>query len=339
VISQLPMPRDFPDELLSAYLDGELTPSERAQVEEHLQSCAADRQLLEELRALRRDVAALPRASVSHSFSERVIQAAVSRSRVAPPVAAKPSSSRRRLVVAAIALGLAACLLVVIRLRPLVTPVRNDPATLGAGQPPLAGAERLLAPLHVSLPDENEALVLRLRIPKHVSPAELLDVALHASGIQDRPTSDATTGAMALGRAYHEQLLRRVGADAGQESTALAAATVPAADALYIEAPLAQLEAALQALAAMELRSMELAAEARLAWERATPFQPQGEGASGATQRFPEGQPFAQRLNAGLFRLANGPAPLAPAANPTTIGKSSRYRVRVLILVEQIDAP
>ena len=70
------MTREFPDELLSAYLDGELSPADRAQVERHLANNEADRSLLSELQALRSEVAALPPAAISSDFADRVVQAA-----------------------------------------------------------------------------------------------------------------------------------------------------------------------------------------------------------------------------------------------------------------------
>ena len=40
------MTREFPDELLSAFLDGELSPVERDQIERHLAASEADRQAI-----------------------------------------------------------------------------------------------------------------------------------------------------------------------------------------------------------------------------------------------------------------------------------------------------
>src|SRR4051794_2016738 len=71
------MTREFPDELLSAFLDDELSPAERTQVEKHLAASEADRLLLAELKSLRSDVASLPQATVSPDFADRVVRAAV----------------------------------------------------------------------------------------------------------------------------------------------------------------------------------------------------------------------------------------------------------------------
>jgi anti-sigma factor RsiW len=51
----------FDDELLSAYVDGELTAAERAQVEERLRTDPQAAQLVEELRSLSRAIKAMPR--------------------------------------------------------------------------------------------------------------------------------------------------------------------------------------------------------------------------------------------------------------------------------------
>lgn len=68
---------DLPqEELLSAYLDGELTADERARVEELLAESAEYRQLLEELRALRNNLQALPRHTLPADFSQGVLQQA-----------------------------------------------------------------------------------------------------------------------------------------------------------------------------------------------------------------------------------------------------------------------
>jgi anti-sigma factor RsiW len=71
------MTRPFPDELLSAFLDDELEPADREQVEQHLAASEADRLLVAELQRLRGDVAALAPAEVSDEFTDRVLAAAL----------------------------------------------------------------------------------------------------------------------------------------------------------------------------------------------------------------------------------------------------------------------
>src|SRR5262245_46112413 len=71
------MTRPFSDELLSAFLDDELEPADREQVEQHLATSEADRLLVAELRRLRGDVAALPTVTVSDDFTDRVLAAAL----------------------------------------------------------------------------------------------------------------------------------------------------------------------------------------------------------------------------------------------------------------------
>jgi anti-sigma factor RsiW len=71
------MTRPFPDELLSAFLDDELEPADREQVEQHLAASEADRLLVAELQRLRGEVAALPPVEVSSDFTDRVLAAAL----------------------------------------------------------------------------------------------------------------------------------------------------------------------------------------------------------------------------------------------------------------------
>ncbi len=63
-------------ELLSAYLDGELTAAERAQVEQLLAADPAARQLLEEFRALGKTLQSLPREKLGEDLDSRVLQLA-----------------------------------------------------------------------------------------------------------------------------------------------------------------------------------------------------------------------------------------------------------------------
>jgi|GEM_PF-6174597 len=64
------------DELVSAYLDGELTPAEQARVERLLADDPHLRQLHEELRALRSSFEALPRHRLNEDLSQRVLRTA-----------------------------------------------------------------------------------------------------------------------------------------------------------------------------------------------------------------------------------------------------------------------
>jgi anti-sigma factor RsiW len=71
------MTRGFSDELFSAFLDDELEPADREQVEQHLAASEADRLLVAELQRLRGEVAALPPFEVSNHFTNRVLAAAL----------------------------------------------------------------------------------------------------------------------------------------------------------------------------------------------------------------------------------------------------------------------
>src|SRR5689334_3841490 len=64
------------EELISAYVDGELTTEERAQVELWLAESAEARQLYEEWLAVRAAMSALPRQSVGRNLSASVLHRA-----------------------------------------------------------------------------------------------------------------------------------------------------------------------------------------------------------------------------------------------------------------------
>jgi negative regulator of sigma E activity len=64
------------DELISAYLDGELSGDERARAEQLLAAQPESRQLLEELTALRASLQALPRHSLEEGFADAVLRRA-----------------------------------------------------------------------------------------------------------------------------------------------------------------------------------------------------------------------------------------------------------------------
>jgi hypothetical protein len=70
------MNREFSDELISAYLDGELTSEEQALVEQQLMDSAEHRKLFAELRALRGSLQSLPSHRLGDDFAERVLKRA-----------------------------------------------------------------------------------------------------------------------------------------------------------------------------------------------------------------------------------------------------------------------
>ena len=96
------------DELISAYLDGEVTSQERAQVEQRLRTDPQWQQTLEELRTLRETLQALPRQKLDARFRQRVLQkvheqpAPEAALTASPPVAPAPpkgpASSTRKVL-------------------------------------------------------------------------------------------------------------------------------------------------------------------------------------------------------------------------------------------------
>jgi hypothetical protein len=124
------------EEMLSAYVDGELTGPERAEVEAWLTTDAAARHLLDELRAVRDLVGALPHQHLTEDLSASVLELAERRmlSEPAPAVESTPAPffwsgsarrflGRRALTWAALAVGLALVIALSPRERPSpVTP-------------------------------------------------------------------------------------------------------------------------------------------------------------------------------------------------------------------------
>ena len=69
--------KDAPEnELLSAYLDGELTAAEQAEVERLLATSPVARQLLEELRTLSSTLQAMPQYKLGEDLSQQVLRIA-----------------------------------------------------------------------------------------------------------------------------------------------------------------------------------------------------------------------------------------------------------------------
>ncbi|HWB11720.1 MAG TPA: zf-HC2 domain-containing protein [Pirellulales bacterium] len=64
------------EELLSAYLDGELSAEERSRVEQFLAESPEGRQVLDELRSIQTSLQRIPRARLGHDFADQVLRQA-----------------------------------------------------------------------------------------------------------------------------------------------------------------------------------------------------------------------------------------------------------------------
>jgi hypothetical protein len=347
------MTHSFSDELLSAYLDDELSSGERDAVEAHLATSPADRELLEELRSLRGELQLLPATAASAGFADRVVAAAVAAKGRATAVTVTPATPAAPAIrktgrwvtwsAAALLASAAAIVLIVGPWRgenaPLVELDSDnvDPSNLiTPAVTPLA--DQIIAQLRSAVPGEGEAVVLRLRVSNKTPLGQSLDMALAEAGIFQRPASDTASGAVQVGAAYRNQILQQHGiTQPGPPSPELLSSTVAAAEAVFVEASLAQLEQALAALSSDPARSLELAAETKLAIAMPIRNPGEGEGESGSASAAAQARAFCQRLNAGMFRLMKRDS----ASNTPVVGNASTVGaqgpLRVLILVEHIE--
>ncbi len=91
------MHKSWNDELISAYLDGELTAEEQAQVELALGSDASLRQMHDDLRALRHSLQSMPRVKLGDDFTAQVLaQAKLAKQAAGPSDAALAPSTREQ---------------------------------------------------------------------------------------------------------------------------------------------------------------------------------------------------------------------------------------------------
>jgi putative zinc finger protein len=332
------MTSEFPDELLSAFLDNELSPTERAQVEQHLAASESDRQLLAELKSLRAEVAGLPPVAVNADFADRVVRAAFAeaekQSGVIVGISPARRPSRRWIIGAAVASGAALAVCVLLIAQPWSNTGPATPIVKTAGptfEQALGLKDQFVKTIGDVLPAEGEAVVLRLQVSKDVPLAAALDAALGKAGIAPL-AANVSTSAAQWQDAYRRALESKLAASAGSPNDNLLNSTAAAAEALFVEAPLERLEGVLNELSAGSKQPMQLNAIGKLALAGGPSSRdPGAEGESGSQK------PFAQRLNASLFRLEKTIAKSATAAiAPRSTGPMPKPQqtVRVLILVE-----
>jgi hypothetical protein len=166
---------------------------------------------------------------------------------------------------------------------------------------------------------------LRLKVAKDVPLSEALDAALGKAGISSLGPG-ASTGAVAFQHAYRRALEAKYGAK--PDEAEIAKSTIAAAEAIFLQAPLEQVEQLLSGLSSSDKQSWRLNPAGKIAL--ATAGQPKGEGEQSTPPT------FAQRLSAEAFRLEKKLAEKATSttASPPTDAVNAKQLVRLLILVE-----
>src|SRR5262249_54050343 len=107
------MKHPYSEEILSAYVDGELTDQERSEVEHWLESSPGARERLEDFRGLARLFPSLPRTEVPQEFPTKVLQLAEQRMLLPEATANSPGRRLRRWFIAGGASLVSAAMLVV----------------------------------------------------------------------------------------------------------------------------------------------------------------------------------------------------------------------------------
>lgn len=186
------------DELLSAYLDDEVTDGERAQVEQALADSPDTRTRLESLKQVQARIQSIPSLALPADFHERVVREA--EQRAAQVARAAPAKRLKR--VAAIGATVAAALviaLVIAMNQPKSAIVENqgspddpggtvDPAPRDVVEQPLPGDEVMVAA--PARPQPQMIMVLDLAITKQAQKADVFGKTLNAAGIAFDPTKE-----------------------------------------------------------------------------------------------------------------------------------------------------
>jgi hypothetical protein len=350
------MSRELHDERISAYLDGELSPGERAEMDELLQSSSSHRQLLAELTSLRESLQALPHYTLGNEFAGRVTSAAQLAAgerealAEAPPrkpnhtaiahaadVAARPqpaSRFRKWLLASAggIAVAAASVALVVYTFSGSADNIAKVEAGKGEGKDPVieepAASEFVRA---VSATKDNEAVVIRVKLTKEAIRGRLLDNALAAHGIQMATADVSNEAARQTGLAYKDMVRSQASSSAAPRS---------AADVMFLEADVLSLEKALLDLEQNAVAKAAFAPESLVASLGKGPDlapkaegEPGSEGPANKAARIPTGGYYQHMPPRGFT--------LAPSASPPAVNSGEKIppkkTARVLIVVEVVD--
>ena len=153
--------KNFDDELLSAYVDGELTGEQLAQVEQQLADDPRACQLVDELRTLSREIQSLPKETIGQDLRTTVLQRAERAMLLGSesPVVSKPraASSSRRWAWAAMAIAASLMLSIYLPTSPPEEPTSLQEEKLASAKPVPRSIPRLEAA------DEDVGEVLELK--------------------------------------------------------------------------------------------------------------------------------------------------------------------------------
>lgn len=336
------MSRELHDERISAYLDGELSPSDRAEVDELLKTSSSHQQVLAELTSLRESLQALPRYTLGDDFAARVTvaaQRAAEQGKKGPSRDMRPQPAARRLgtsgrnwlvgFAGGIAVAAASVALVVYNWngnRDNIAKVEgNETGKETVKEPTVTEPVPSEFVRALTSSQDNEAVVVRVKLTKDAIRGRLLDEALKAHGIQMATADVSNETARQTGLAYKEQLKSQV-ASAGKRG---------AADVLFLEASAEDLEKALADLEKNPVAKAGFAPESLVASVGKGPLSlPTGEsepGGIGTQTKIPTGGYF-QHMPPHGFTLA--PAPSGLKSGEKVPAKKA---ARVLIVVEVVE--
>jgi hypothetical protein len=194
------------DELLSAYLDNEVSDEERAKVERALVDSSATRVSLESLKQVQSRLQAIPRLTLSNDFHERVVREAERRSQDqrVTPVSVRSAQMAKWIRISAVAATVAAVLVVALVIvfdgsdpEVVEIPVPDGPV-LAQDDTPLPGDDAIAV-----RPPQEMILVVDLAITKQGQIDDAFTKILRQAGI----TYDERLDGVQLGEELQHDLL------------------------------------------------------------------------------------------------------------------------------------
>lgn len=346
------MSQEFSDEMLSAYLDGELSPTDVGLVESRLKADAGARALLVELKSIRTAFADLPsytleQESSSNTFSQRVM--ARIRTEEATSTAPVKAPATGWSVSLKAVLALAACTVLVgvlgvssgwfNRTGTISQPIASsgqpstkiDSGNSGAAVTPAETATE--SPLNAT----SQTLIVRISLTKEELIGQALDKALAEQGIAPRSSDGSNPLANELmARARKHEL-------GGSADPAVAATPANVGDVVLVEATHEQVSNLLKQLAAKaplhqdkmalhRVQVSETGLDKAIVAESESGGKVEGKVIAGAA--------YAQHLNPRLFSASGATSAASELVGADKIekafpnGEAAQKPCRVLVVVE-----